>query len=162
MHFLEAAHSAPEFIAHVAASCGAALFGVVGAKATRVPRALMSAKVAAKRRAAAEEALVRRARREELAAGVQLGVNADWNDVGVDEPENRVVRLGSDSLLPQSGTAPFALFDQRLADTDPKQLPNTTRASTSASSSASSNASGSLKRSIPLPTEFLDADELTR
>lgn len=121
MHFLAAAHTAPEFIAHVAASCGAALFGVIGAKATRAPRALMTAKVAARRRKAAEEVLVRRARRAELSESVTtLGHLADWNDLAVDEPDNRLISfpkpVNSISAAGPSNT-PFALFDEKLKDT---------------------------------------------
>lgn len=146
--FLEAAHTAPEFVAHVAASCGAALFGVMGARATRAPRALMTAKVAAKRRAKAEEALLRRARRAQLSESAgTLGANAQWGDVAVDEPDNRVTSFTNPAI--SSADSPFALFDQRLRET------------ASTSPSVNTPLPGVRRRNSKRPhaSEFLDADD---
>ncbi len=145
--FLEAAHTAPEFVAHVAASCGAALFGVMGARATRAPRALMTAKVAAKRRAKAEESLLRRARRAQLAENAgKLGANAQWGDVAVDEPDNRIISFSQPAAI-TSGDSPFALFDQRLRETAGDSPP---------SKALPSRPKNSVR---PAPSEFLDADD---
>lgn len=148
MHFLEAAHTAPEFIAHVAASCGAALFGVIGAKATRAPRALMTAKVAARRRKAAEEGLVRRARRAELSESVTtLGHLADWNDLAVDEPDNRLISFPKpvNAISGSTSHAPFALFDEKLKE-------NTSRPSLAPHQKQ--------QRRTPSALEFLHDDEI--
>lgn len=152
MHFLEAAHTAPEFIAHVAASCGAALFGVIGAKATRAPRALMTARVAARRRKAAEEVLVRRARRAELSESVTtLGHLADWNDLAVDEPDNRIISFPKPVNAISAGTsqAPFALFDEKLKET-----------TTSRPSLTPQPQHNAQERRTPSALEFLHDDEI--
>lgn len=115
MNLLNAAHTAPEFLTHVAASCGAAMFGVLGAKATKVPRALMAARSAEERRKRAEERVIREARRKELASAAELlGEKANWNDVDVDAIENRKIEVGEtlDRALPMSQ---FQSFDRLLS-----------------------------------------------
>lgn len=113
MSFLGAVHTAPEFIAHVLASCGAGLFGLVGFRATRGPRALMAARFAADRRAEAEARHVRALRRAELAEGARLGVARDWADMDVDAADNLLVPLSASML---GGASQFRAFDSALGD----------------------------------------------
>lgn len=174
MHFLEAAHTAPEFLTHVAASCGAAMFGVLGARATRAPRAMMAARVAERRRRHAEEMLVRRARREELAAGAVRGDVKHWDDVDVDAMLNRTVPL----KLPAMATPQFEQFDKLLSSraggakgalgmqsTGAQRIPGNGEAKTAGVRQSTPSVAGAsadnaiVQRTPPPASEFLADDE---
>lgn len=88
MHFLDPAHTMPEFVSHVLASCGFGLAGIVGAYATRDVRAVVGSERREKRVLDMREDIARFRRRKELGEGARP---RDWDDVVVDRHENVVV-----------------------------------------------------------------------